>query len=238
MTISIIQPCFVPWLGYFEQIAVADIFVYMDDVIYTKKDWRNGNQLKTQYGIKDISVPVKKTSRDTLIKDVEISYNSPWEDTLMNQLLNWYKKAPYYEEVINLIKPIIYNKYNKLVDLNLNLNNIILAYLEITTPIFFSSDIERKTENKTDRIIEICKNFNGVSILYDGKKAQDFLDCDYMLRNGIEVIFQDYRHTPYKQLWGDFEPYMSIIDLIMNCGKEGCKLIINNHLPSKLIKSK
>jgi len=237
MIVSIIQPCFVPWLGYFEQIAVADIFVYMDDVMYTKKDWRNGNQLKTQYGVKDISFPVKKTSRDTLIKDVEISYNTPWEDTLLNQLFNWYKKAPYYDEVINLIKPIIYNKYTKLVDLNLHLNNVILGYLGITTPIFFTSNIERKTDNKTDRIIEICKNFEGVSILYDGKKAQDFLDSDYMLANGIEVIFQDYHHKPYKQLWGDFQPYMSILDLIMNHGKEAGTLIVNANVPYKLKKN-
>lgn len=234
MIISIIQPCFVPWLGYFEQIAVADVFVYMDDVMYTKKDWRNGNQLKTPYGVKNISFPVKKTSRETLIKDVEISYNALWEDTLMNQLLNWYKKAPYYEEVINLIKPIIYNKYDKLVDFNYNLNNAILAYLEITTPISFSSHIDRKSDNKTDRIIEICRHFEGISILYDGKKAQDFLDSKYMMDHGIEVIFQDYQHVPYPQLWGDFTPYMSILDLLMNCGKESKKIIFNSPLPEQI----
>lgn len=237
MVISIIQPCFVPWLGYFEQIAAADVFVYMDDVVYTKKDWRNGNQLKTQYGVKDISFPVKKTSRDTLIKDVEISYNTTWEDTLMNQLFNWYKNAPYYEEIITLIKPSIYSKYEKLVDLNLNLNNAILSYLEITTPIYFSSVIERKTDNKTDRIVEICKNFEGVSVLYDGKKAQDFLDANYMLQKGIEVMFQDYQHTPYKQLWGDFVPYMSVLDLLMNKGKESNKFIFNVNFPHNLKKT-
>lgn len=236
MIISIIQPCFVPWLGYFEQIAVADVFVYMDDVIYTKKDWRNGNQLKSQYGIKDISFPVKKASRNTLIKDIEISYNTNWEDTLMNQLFNWYKKAPFYSEIVDLITPVIYKKYDRLVDLNYNVNNVILNYLDITTPIFFSSDIERKAEDKTDRIIEICKKFEGVTILYDGKKAQDFLDPNYMLEHGIEVIFQDYQHFPYTQLWGGFEPYMSIIDLIMNHGKEANMKVVNTHLPDKLIK--
>lgn len=238
MIISIIQPCFVPWLGYFEQIAIADVFVYMDDVLYTKKDWRNGNQLKSQYGVKDISFPVKKAPHNTLIKDIEISYNTNWEDTLINQLFNWYKKAPFYKEIVDLITPVIYKKYDRLVDLNYNVNNVILNYLDITTPIFFSSDIERKTDDKTDRIIEICKNFEDVTILYDGKKAQNFLDVDYMRKHGIKVIFQDYQHIPYTQLWGDFEPYMSIIDLIMNYGKDANKRIVNHHLSDKLIKFK
>ena len=75
MIISIIQPCFVPWLGYFEQIGLADIFVYLDDVKYTKQDWRNNNQVKSPDGLAKIFVPVQKTSQDTLINEVLISYN-------------------------------------------------------------------------------------------------------------------------------------------------------------------
>ena len=236
MVISIIQPCFVPWIGYFEQIAVADVFVFMDDVYYTKKDWRNGNQLKSQYGVKKVSVPVSKTKRDTLIKDVSISYASQWEQTLLNQITEWYKKAPYFEEIMNLIEPVINAKHAMLVDLNLHLNNEILNYLEINTPIYFSSKIERKTRDKISRIIEICKNFEEVDTLYDGKKAEDFLSADVMRMEGIEVVFQDYKHTEYKQLWGDFIPYMSIIDLLMNCGKEAKKYVINDGVINKLIK--
>ena len=234
MIISIIQPCFVPWLGYFEQIAVADIFVYMDDVQYTRKDWRNGNQLKSPYGVKNISFPVKKTSRETLIKDIEISYNHPWEETLVNQLSNWYRKSTFFNEVMELVKPHIYNKYSRLVDLNLNLNNAILKYLGIRTPIFFTSDVSRRMQNKNERVLEICKHFEGIDILYDGKKARDFIDVAYFGSNGIQVIFQDYQHTPYPQLWGEFVPYMSVIDVLMNCGKESKKIILGSPLPKEL----
>jgi len=230
MVISIIQPCFIPWLGYFEQIALADVFVYMDDVDYTKKDWRNGNQLKSQYGVKNIGFPVKKCQRHTLLKDVEVSCQSFWEDTLMNQINNWYGKAPYYNEVVSLIKPVIYNKYSRLVELNFHLNKVILDYLNIKTPIFFSSEIERNSSGKVDRIVEICKNFEGVNVLFDGKKAQDFLDPDYLFKHGIKVVFQDYQHKPYKQLWGDFIPYMSVLDLLMNQGKSSMEYIITNKI--------
>lgn len=229
MIISIIQPCFVPWLGYFEQIAVADVFVYMDDVPYTKKDWRNGNQLKSPYGVKNIGFPVRKHPRGTLIKDVEISYNTRWESAFLNQLNEWYKKAPYFDVVISLVHDVIIRRYDKLWELNYHLNNAILSYLEIPTPIFFSSQAECRTDNKVDRIIEICRHFDG-DVLFDGKKAQGFLDSHYMRERGIEVIFQDYKHTPYKQLWGDFTPYMSIIDAIMNLGKSSRGVIVNDQM--------
>ena len=234
MIISIMQPCFVPWLGYFEQMALADIFVYMDDVQYTKKDWRNGNQLKSPYGVKNISFSVKKTSRETLIKEIEISYNQPWEDTLFNQISNWYRKSTFFNEIMEVLTPHIYNKYLKLLDLNLNLNDAILKYLDIHTPFFFTSDIPRQSQNKNERVLEICKHFEGVDILYDGKKARDFIDVEYFQSNGIHVIFQDYQHTPYPQLWGEFVPYMSIIDLLMNCGKESKKIILSSPLPEEL----
>jgi len=234
MVISIIQPCFVPWLGYFEQIALADIFAYMDDVQYTRKDWRNGNQLKSPYGVKNIFFPVKKAPRETLINDIEISYNQPWEDALVNQLSSWYEKSTFFNEIMEVIRPHIYHKYVRLLDLNFHLNNAILKYLDIQTPIFLTSDIPRRAQDKNERVLEICKHFEGVDLLYDGKKARDFIDIEYFRLHGIQVIFQDYQQTPYPQLWGKFVPYMSIVDLLMNCGRESKKIILRSPVPKEL----
>lgn len=231
--IAIIQPCFVPWLGYFEQIALADIFVYMDDVQYTKKDWRNNNQLKSPYGVKNIIVPVSNASRSIQINQALISYASNWEEVLLNQINEWYRKAPYFKEIMDLITPTIRRKHVRLVDLNYDLNKKILDYLDIKTPIYCSSSIERKSNNKNDRIVEICKNFPGVGTLFDGKKAQDFLDTDYFKEKGINVIFQNYQHRPYPQLWSDFVPYMSVLDLLFNCGKSGIDFIVSTMLEQK-----
>ena len=87
MIISIIQPCFIPWLGYFEQMALADVFVYLDDVQYTKKDWRNNNQLKSQYGVKPVYVPVSNASTRILIADALISYNEKWEEGIIKPMV-------------------------------------------------------------------------------------------------------------------------------------------------------
>jgi len=232
--ISIIQPCFIPWLGYFEQIAIADIFVYMDDVQYTKKDWRNTNQLKTPNGVKKVYIPVQKVNRDTLINEALISYNEDWQLSFINKITQWYKKAPFFTQILDLLNLTIFSNYEKLLDLNYHLNNEILKYLEIRTPIYFSSEISKKTANRNSRIIELCKHFEEKCILYDGKSASSFIDLDLFSQNGIEVIFQDYKHSPYKQLWGDFVPYISIIDLLMNHGKESKDIILSSPLPDIL----
>jgi hypothetical protein len=234
MIIAILQPCFVPWVGYFEQMAIADIFVYLDDVQYTKKDWRNNNQLKSPNGVKPIYVPVSNASTGILINQALISYNEKWEDNLMNKLNEWYKKAPFFAEVVELIKPIIYQKYERLVDLNYALNAAICQYAGINTPTFCASDIPKKSEDKNARIIEICKYFPEANILYDGKSAQGFIDIDLFKKNGIDVVFQDYIHTPYRQLWGEFLPYMSVIDLLMHKGKSAREIIINKQSVEKI----
>ena len=195
---------------------IADVFIYLDDVQYTKKDWRNTNQLKSPNGIKKVSVPVSNATRSININEALISYMSDWEDKMLNQLKQWYGKAPFYNEITEMITPIIMKKHKKLVDLNHNLNKTIANYLDIRTPCYFSSSICKGTEEKNLRILEICKHFPKVNLLYDGKAAAEFIDTQFFLKNGIEVIFQNYLHTPYRQLWGEFQPYMSIVDLIMN----------------------
>ena len=237
MILSCIQPCFVPWLGYFEQIARADIFVYLDDVYYTKKDWRNNNQLKSPYSIKNIYIPVHKTSRETLINQVFISYNEKWETNLINRINEWYRKAPLFEEITILIESIIQNKYERLIDLNFHLNNKILKYIGIETPIYFSSEIEKKSDNKNQRIIEICEHFKNVDLLYDGKSAMSFINIPLFQKHGIEIIFQDYQHTPYPQLWDkEFVPYLSVIDLLMNCGTQSKQIILGGLVQEKMNK--
>lgn len=235
MIISSIQPCFVPWLGYFEQIAAADIFVYLDDVQYTKKDWRNTNRLKSPYGVKTIHVPVQKTSRETRLNEALISYRENWEETLINKITEWYKKARHFDEIVPLLEKALAGKYERLIDFNFHLNNDLLAYIGIATPIHFASDIPRTANDKENRIIEICKHFEGVDLLYDGKSAQNFINQEVFRARGIEVCFQDYRQTPYPQLWGGpFEPNLSILDLLMNCGKDAKKHILSSPLPEKL----
>jgi hypothetical protein len=226
MIMSIIQPCFVPWLGYFEQIALADVFVYLDDVQYTRQDWRNNNQLKSPVGAKGIYFSVNKAPRGTPIKDIQIAHHLPWVNTLRNQLFNWYGNAPYYYDVMELLEPHLQARYPDLVTFNRRLNQSILDYLGFDTPIFQSSDIANHSNDKVERISEICRHFDGVNVLFDGRSAQNFLNPDSFASVGVKVVFQDYQHQPYPQLWGEFIPYMSILDCLFNCGPDAQQYIV------------
>jgi len=134
-----------------------------------------------------------------------------------------------------IIQEVISKNHVHLVDLNYELNNAFLNYMGASKPIYYASDITKTTNDKNVRLLEICKNFSGLTAFYDGKKAQNFIDTTLFAQNGIEMVFQDYQHTPYQQLWGgDFVPYMSIIDLLMNCGKKSKSVIMSSPLPDKI----
>ena len=235
MILGRIQPCFIPWTGYFEQVAVADIFVYLDDVLYTKRDWRNTNRLKSPHGVKPVFVPVRKVARDTLLNAALISYRDPWQTTLLNQITQWYRKAPCFDEVMPLLEGPLAVPYERLVDLTGHLNGEVLRYLGVATPIHFASAIPKLANDKNGRIIEICEHFPGVNLLYDGKSAQNFIDLGRFRSQGIEVVFQDYQQTPYPQQWGGpFEPNLSVIDLLMNCGRDATRIILASPRPEVL----
>ena len=234
MIISIIQPSFLPWLGYFEQMAVANLFVYLDDVQYTRKDWRNRNRLKSPSGIKWGSVPVHKgAGRGMLIKDACINYNNAWQENVIAKIVQWYRKATYFDDVFPLFRDVLENRYDFLVDLNYALDRKIMGYLEISTPLYKSSDIAKKSRDQNMEIIEIC-SYHGADILYDGKSAQQFIDKEMFRRSGISVIFQDYKHKPYPQLWGDFVSHLSVLDLLMNCGLQSREILLSSPMPKEL----
>jgi hypothetical protein len=225
--ISIIQPGFLPWIGYFEQIAITDIFVYFDDVKYTKKDWRNRNRLKSPYGVKTISVPVYKNAGQN-INSALINYNHPWQNKLIAQIYNWYKPAPYFNSMFPILEKNIRTEFELLVDLNYSLDQVLMDLLDIKTPIFKSSDIQKKSSDKNMKIIDICKYY-GASLLYDGKAAENFIDLELFKKNGIQVKFQNYIHQPYPQLWGgDFISHLSVLDLLMNCGPKSKEILLSN----------
>jgi hypothetical protein len=234
MIIAIVQPSFLPWCGYFEQMAVADAFVYFDDVQYTRKDWRNRNRLKSPSGIKFVSVPVRKgRDREMLVKDALINYNHPWQRESIAKITEWYRTAPYFNEIFPVFGDILNNHFEFLVDLNYSLDQAIMGVLGIRTPTYKSSDIPEKSQDRNLKIIDICKH-HGADALYDGKSAKAFIQEELFERYGIKVFFQDYKYKPYPQLWGDFESHLSVLDLLMNCGPQARDILLSSPLGDKL----
>lgn len=229
MKVGILQPGYLPWLGFFEQMAKVDTFVVYNNVQYTKKDWRNRNRIKTLNGVQYLTVPVCKVPRKTLTKDVEISYDHSWSAKHINTIRFSYQKAPYFRDYFGEIKDCIQSRFKYLQDLDFALVKLLNSFLglEDKNLIWSSSIPYERCENKSVNVINICLSI-GATYLYDGKSAQRFLDVDLLSAHGVTAEFQNYKHPYYNQLWlkeQGFISHLSVIDLLFNHGPESLAII-------------
>jgi len=228
---TILQPTYLPWLGYFEMITSSDIFVIFDHVQFERKSWQQRNQIKTANGIVLLTVPVKNEGRYTRICDAKILYDQG------NQLeKHWrtiklaYKKAPYFSEYESLFEEIYLQKPEYLRNLNVALIKQICVILGMKSKFVFSSelDLDDKKMERTAKVVNLCKKA-GLTHLYDAGGAEKLLDKEQFQNANISLSFQKYEHPKYKQLWGDFVPYVSIIDLLFNEGEKAREIIMKGN---------
>lgn len=230
MILATIQPSFMPWLGYLEQVSVADVFVLLDDVQYTKGDWRNRNRFKAPNGISYLTVPVSSGGSEALINEATIAETQPWRPRILNRLREWYRRAPYFDPVYEGIHEIVQREHELLSDLNLELLRFVMDYASIETPIEHSSKLAGISQTKTGKLLDICAAY-GADVLYDGKSAANFISPEAFRERGVEVVFQDYQHPVYPQLWGSFESHLSVVDLLFNCGPDSHDVLLSSPRP-------
>ena len=225
MKISILQPCFLPWLGYFNIIKKSDKVIFLDDVQFDKRSWQQRNQIKTNNGSVFLTIPVfSKNKFYQKIKDVKIDYSNDFIKKHSKSIYHNYSRAKYFDLYFKDLQIIYKKKYLYLDQLN---KMFIFMFLEkvfkIKRNFYNSSDLNLKSK-KTDLIVDICKNYNAsVYISAPGGKA--YLDENLFKQNKIELIYNEFNHPIYNQISGDFLPNMSVIDLIMNEGPNSCNFI-------------
>jgi hypothetical protein len=232
MKLGAIQSSFIPWRGYFDFIASVDQFVILDDVQYSKNTWRNRNRIKTQAGTQWLTVPVLHRTLHQLITDTQIDDAKPWQ---RKHLAAWqanYGKAPYLDRVFELLAPISKSDPQTLSELNINLIKNICRYLDIKTKIILSTEFPSEGK-KTDRIMELITQ-TGASAYLSGPSADSYLDKDAFKRNGIRLEYKSYVYRPYKQLWGQFEGAVTILDMIAMCGP-AAKEYLSNQEPDLVV---
>ena len=220
-SVAILQSNYIPWKGYFDIIASVDEFVIYDDMQYTKNDWRNRNKIKTPKGAEWISVPVgQDISRR--IRDVEIT-DSRWQKKHWKTIEANYRRAPHFDEVADWLSPLyLRENYKNLSSLNRTLIEKICNYLGIKVKISNSWDYEL-SEGKTERLVDLCKQA-GASHYVSGPAAKGYIDEECFLKGNVKILWFDYEGYPeYPQLWGEFSHFVSVIDLLFNCGKDSPK---------------
>ena len=225
MVIAIHQPQYLPWLGYFDKIYRADIFVLLDNVQFKKNEWQNRNKIKTAQGWQWLTVPVKYKFPQ-LINEVEINNTVRWQHKHKQAILTNYRKAPYYHYLDDFFELIFSHQWKIISNLNITIVKCLVKILGIETPIYVASKLKDLPKNADERLIAIIKHFGGDTYLA-GSGGKNYMDLNKYKRNNIMVMFQDYKHPIYKQLFEGFKPYMSVIDLILNHGKKSLSIILN-----------
>lgn len=223
-TLVVLQPGYLPWLGFFDQMRRADVFVHYDDVQYDKHGWRNRNRIKSPIGPQWLTVPVRHAGLSKpLIRDVEIVPASPWAKKHVETLRQYYRDAPFLCRYIQALEELLYRPWTRLVDLDIALSERLAKWLQVDTETYRSSELAIPGE-RSERLVKMCLHV-GATRYMSGNAAQSYLDIELFKRHGIEVIWQNYAHPTYPQLHGAFVPYLSAVDLLFNCGDEAARIL-------------
>lgn len=217
MIVSMHQPNYIPWLGYFYKIYKSDVFVIADDVQYTKHSYINRNKIKTSQGSLWLTAPVNfKNSLKQNINQVKTKDKLIWKKKHLRTIEQYYKKAEFFNDFYELFRETLLKEYDTISDLNISMIKSICKLLGINTEIILSSELNVNGK-KLERIINICKAVN-VDIYLSGQGAKKYNDLQLFEENNIKLVYTDFKIIEYDQLWGDFIGNMSVIDYIFNCG--------------------
>lgn len=227
MRISIQQPEFFPWLGFFDKIRQVDKVVFLDNVQFKKRYFENRNRVRTYEGWTWLIAPVITKGRYTQnINEVEIDNTQEWRKKLVGTIEHNYRKAPFWQELGPELCQIIMKPMNRLVEFNLAVILLLLKKLGLPIDWVLASSLNTQ-HHGSDLILEICEK-TGAQEYFSGRDGKEYLNLETFEKKGINVHFQAFVHPIYHQFHGGFKQAMSVIDLYFNMGPESTKVFNNN----------
>lgn len=223
--VAIMQPTYLPWSGYFGLMRSVDLFIFLDSVQFARRSWQQRNQIKTPNGPQWLTVPViAKGKRNQRIDEVEIDPTAHFAAAHRRAIELNYRKAPGYDAMAPQILPLLEGPCTRLADLTIGLIVRIQELLGIATPVLRSSAMLGGGV-KADLLASLCREV-GATEYVSPPGSQDYLvESDAFVRAGIPVRYFNFRHPEYPQMFGEFLPYMSCIDMLFNCGDRSPSLI-------------
>jgi len=229
----VMQPTYLPWIGYFDLIDRADVFVFYDDVQLVKQSWGTKNRIKTSNGEQYIIVPIKNH-----ISKFENMYNTaitderkPWRKKHLKSIFYAYQKSSFFKEVYAFVEPLILYSTETYADFTINIVKQISHRIGINTHFVRSSTLE-STGKKDERLVKLCHEL-GISTYLSPQGASTYLNAKnqggfFAFEDDIKLVYHNYAHPEYTQLYGDFMSHLSIIDLLFNYGFEQTLEVIHN----------
>lgn len=225
-TVAIIQSNYIPWKGYFDFINMVDEFILYDEVQYTRRDWRNRNQIKTVNGIRWMTIPVEvKGKYLQKINETKIA-TKDWTQQHCLMLTYNYSKSPYFRNLWSIFENVYFRctQEDYLSRINFHFITAICNFLGINTKITWSTDYNLPySDNKTARLVNLCK-IVGATHYLSGPLANNYIEKNLFEDANINLSYIDYSNYPeYPQLFGAFTHNVTILDLIFNTGSNAPK---------------
>ena len=221
--VAIHQPQFLPWLGYFDKLDRSDVFCLLDTVQYKKNEFQNRNRIKTADGWQWLTVPVTYRFPQR-IYEVGLNQTVDWQRKHLRSLETNYRKAPYFDTYIARFEEFYQQSYEMLVDVNVACIQLLMDLLGLNSKVVLASSLQVETDDSTLRLVKICQALDGDAYL-SGKDGAKYMDLDTFHKDQLELVFQDFNHPEYPQCYGPFEPNLSVVDLLFNCGPESLTII-------------
>lgn len=224
MRAVILQPMYLPWMGYFGMIDQADVFVYYDDVQFVRRSWQRRNKIKIPDGdFTWLTVPVEKDFGQD-INYVQINTEGDWQDEHWKSIQHSYASASHFEQYQVELSNIYNQNWEKLLNLNVEIIETVVNILGISdTDFVYSSDLSLGGE-KTDRLIDVLQEIEADEYI-SGPGAADYIKKEKFENAGIDLYWHHFDHPVYPQPHGEFVSHLSVIDLLFNTGDRALPLI-------------
>jgi hypothetical protein len=239
MIVAAHQPHYMPWLGYLDKMAKADLFVVMDDLQYETQNYQNRQRVKLHAGAQWLSVPLERGAQSDRICDKRIdnsgSSRQHWQRRSWLTLEINYRRAPYWQKYADELHAVYAQTWVSLLELDLHMLSLARRWLHITTPIVRASSL-RLTGQKTDRLIDMCGKLGARCYLSGGGGSTGYLDVERMGRAGIGVVWQHFNHPRYTQRYAEsgFVSHLGFLDLVLNHGDASRDILFDRAHPARM----
>ena len=228
MIVSINQPAYLPWLGYFHRIAVADAHIVLDHVQFEKNSFTNRNKVRMREGWCWLTVPVRTAGKfgDLPIRALEIAADRPWASKHWETLRLNYSQAPFFSQHAAFFEDVYARLWERLADLTREITLYLLDAFGIGTKLYFGSQM-KASGKKDELVLNLCREL-GATVYLSGPLGRNYLREELFGEHNIAVRYDDYHHPTYSQVYPGFEPYMAAIDLLFNAGPASREILLKD----------
>jgi hypothetical protein len=224
MIVSIHQPNYFPWLGYFYKIFQSDKFVFLDDVQFSNEGMHNYHYIKTAQGSLRLKIPIEQHLGDYILNVTTKDFLG-WKEKHLKTIELNYKKAAFFNSVFDDYRQLIMQNYSSVSEMNISIISFIMSKFGIKTELVKSSELAIKS-TKEDKVLDICNALHA-KVYYSGTGAKAYQHENDFLNRGVELRYSTFKPFEYSQLWGDFQSNVTVLDYLMNCGYDWQKVL--NH---------